>query len=69
MEKKNDTSTTDKSLQYEPVLGCVCELSHVERKVLSMSKEELEASKKEIMKNSETIKTDFGDIILIKHPV
>jgi len=69
MTKKNDTSENNKAMQYKPLLGCVDGLSHVERTILSMSDEELDASKKEIMKNSETIKTGFGDIILIKHPI
>lgn len=68
MTKKNEPSENNEAVQDEPVLGCVDGLSHVERTVMAISEEELKASRKEIMKNSETIKTGFGDIILIKHP-
>lgn len=48
---------------------CPNGLSHVERHVLNMSDTELAESKKELMKNAEVVKTDFGDLVLIKHPI
>ena len=42
------------------------ELSNVEIEVLSMSKEELETARKQIV--TETIHTDFGDMLLVTHP-
>lgn len=56
-----------KEMTDDALLGCVDGLSHVEKTVLSMSKEETEAHRKEIIKHSKIIETPFGDIVLIKH--
>lgn len=65
-ELKNNT---EPAIAVDTVLGCVDGLSHVERTILSMSDKDIEASRKDIMRNGETIKTVFGDIVLIKHPI
>jgi hypothetical protein len=45
------------------------ELSHVEKTILGMSSYDLAKCRKEILKNSSTIKTKYIDIIIIKYDI
>jgi hypothetical protein len=54
-------------MSYKPLVNPVDDLSSVNCTIMSMSKEELEEVRKELLKNTKIIKTKFGDIVLIEH--
>lgn len=42
-------------------------LSHVDKTILAMDQKQIQNARNEIMKKSKTIKTKFGDLIVIRH--
>jgi DNA-binding transcriptional regulator/RsmH inhibitor MraZ len=56
---------------YDKVVDLISKIKHIEEKLLVIENEhkDLNELRKEILKNAKVIESDWGNLILIKHPL